>query len=104
MKFTSLIAPVVSLVTRERRYGWMDVDRALAAGHLPAQITLDGVEVEDVTVVDDIAGYVVCFVRDSQTTCVVNPEEPDTLLTVRKYGRVRYVPSRVSSLTHEGTR
>jgi hypothetical protein len=71
-------------------YGYVDIDRAMSCGWLPAHVYLDGVDVsQDCRTLDDRAGWVELLERNEHGRPFLRDGQ---LATVRRAGRVVYVP------------
>lgn len=80
-------------------FGLLDVDTAFNRGYLPAKVYLDGVEIDDPVVVNDIEGWVDCYVRDSKGNLIIDglvnglyDEDRSYLRKLRHYGVITFVP------------
>ena len=72
------------------RFGRLDVETALARGYLPARVYVDGEEVQQAVVVDDVEGWVEHWLTDEDGNILTDQwREPRR---ARRYGVVTYVP------------
>jgi hypothetical protein len=72
-------------------FGFLDVDRALQAGYLPAHVFLNGKEINDVVTLNDREGWVEILERDDRGHYIADHERMDAKRTLLR-GAVLYVP------------
>lgn len=89
----NLVAVAAALhIGRVRRYGYMDVDRWFSEGHHGKCVLFNGVDITDrCSEFDDVKGYAVCFVHDSEGRPFVSPISPDELAKEILTGRIEVV-------------
>lgn len=75
------------------KYGRLDARDAANLGYLPAKVLLDGEEIEGVTVIDDVEGWIDVYPKDEngERLPVIN-ETGDGPKIERLYGTVTYLP------------
>lgn len=75
------------------RYGQLDAAQAADLGYLPAKVLLDGKEIRNVSVINDIEGWIEVYKTDKDGHIIAYDglNDPHTE-TFRMYGDVVYIP------------
>lgn len=83
-------------------YGRLTAQEAHQLGYLPAKILLNGQEMLNVSVVDDIEGWVDVLETDENGYFISDVENGGVKIR-RMYGEVQYIPNTLSTVYNNDT-
>ena len=89
-----LTSPLIAAVGLPRKYGRLGVGDVRDLGYSPAkaQVFLDGQQVHDCFLLDDIEGWVEVYKRNAEGRIYLNAARTEAV-SERRYGRVQFVPN-----------